>query len=200
MWRRQQQQQCCRSHCVFLSLVEHTCSLVSFTAVAGCPSTPRFSCWSCCTARHYVCHQQSSQQWVRQAAGETNLAGNSVALRMLRSTAAVQCNDFKFVQLHACDARVWCSGSHSGPLQRYSCPPPLHPPLPQTPSPVLCLSGVGPIMNLQSNDAAKLWSLPSYIHMIWNGPFQVGYCASLCRMLTWHSKVGSAVICRDPTL
>lgn len=33
--------------------------------------------------------------------------------------------------------------------------------------------GVGPIMNLQSNDAAKLWSLPSYIHMIWNGPFQV---------------------------
>lgn len=35
-------------------------------------------------------------------------------------------------------------------------------------------AGVGPIMNLQSNDAAKLWQLPSYIHMIWNGPFQVG--------------------------
>ena len=30
------------------------------------------------------------------------------------------------------------------------------------------------IVNLQSNDAAKLWALPSYGHMVWNGPFQVG--------------------------
>jgi ATP-binding cassette subfamily C (CFTR/MRP) protein 1 len=33
--------------------------------------------------------------------------------------------------------------------------------------------GVGPIVNLQSNDAAKLWTLPTYLHMVWNGPFQV---------------------------
>jgi hypothetical protein len=28
--------------------------------------------------------------------------------------------------------------------------------------------GVGPIVNLQSNDAAKLWTLPTYLHMVWN--------------------------------
>jgi len=33
--------------------------------------------------------------------------------------------------------------------------------------------GVGPIVNLQSNDAAKLWGLPSYVHIVWNGPMQV---------------------------
>jgi ATP-binding cassette subfamily C (CFTR/MRP) protein 1 len=33
--------------------------------------------------------------------------------------------------------------------------------------------GVGPIVNLQSNDAAKLWTMPTYLHMVWNGPFQV---------------------------
>lgn len=36
--------------------------------------------------------------------------------------------------------------------------------------------GVGPIVNLQSNDAAKLWTMPTYLHMVWNGPFQVGRC------------------------
>lgn len=33
--------------------------------------------------------------------------------------------------------------------------------------------GVGPVVNLQSNDAAKLWTMPTYLHMVWNGPFQV---------------------------
>jgi hypothetical protein len=33
--------------------------------------------------------------------------------------------------------------------------------------------GVGAIVNLQSNDASKLWGTPMYIHMVWNGPFQV---------------------------
>ncbi len=33
--------------------------------------------------------------------------------------------------------------------------------------------GVGSIVNLQSNDAAKLWNLPQYLHMLWSGPFQV---------------------------
>jgi ATP-binding cassette subfamily C (CFTR/MRP) protein 1 len=34
--------------------------------------------------------------------------------------------------------------------------------------------GVGAIVNLQSNDASKIWSLPTYGHVLWNGPFQVG--------------------------
>lgn len=33
--------------------------------------------------------------------------------------------------------------------------------------------GVGAIVNLQSNDAAKLWNMPLYLHIVWNGPFQV---------------------------
>ena len=27
--------------------------------------------------------------------------------------------------------------------------------------------GVGPIVNLQSNDAAKLWNLVPYLHVFW---------------------------------
>jgi ATP-binding cassette, subfamily C (CFTR/MRP), member 1 len=33
--------------------------------------------------------------------------------------------------------------------------------------------GQGKVTNLQSNDAAKLFSLPQYGHVIWSGPFQV---------------------------
>jgi ATP-binding cassette, subfamily C (CFTR/MRP), member 1 len=33
--------------------------------------------------------------------------------------------------------------------------------------------GGGAIANLQSNDAAKLWNLPNYGHVIWSAPFQV---------------------------
>lgn len=35
--------------------------------------------------------------------------------------------------------------------------------------------GAGAIVNLQSNDAAKLWTLPLYLHILWNGPFQVRF-------------------------
>jgi hypothetical protein len=28
-------------------------------------------------------------------------------------------------------------------------------------------SGVGQIVNLQSNDASKIWNLPQYLHVIW---------------------------------
>lgn len=38
--------------------------------------------------------------------------------------------------------------------------------------------GQGSIANLQSNDAAKLWNLAQYGHVIWSGPFQV------CPLLT----------------
>ena len=33
--------------------------------------------------------------------------------------------------------------------------------------------GVGAIVNLQSNDGSKIWNLPQYLHIVWNGPFQV---------------------------
>ncbi|KAL6768590.1 hypothetical protein ACKKBF_B11340 [Auxenochlorella protothecoides x Auxenochlorella symbiontica] len=33
--------------------------------------------------------------------------------------------------------------------------------------------GAGVVNNLQSNDAAKLWQLPQYLHMVWSGPFQI---------------------------
>jgi hypothetical protein len=33
--------------------------------------------------------------------------------------------------------------------------------------------GVGSIVNLQSNDGSKIWNLPQYLHIVWNGPFQV---------------------------
>lgn len=33
--------------------------------------------------------------------------------------------------------------------------------------------GVGAIVNLQSNDASKIWGLPQYLHILWNGPFQI---------------------------
>ena len=39
--------------------------------------------------------------------------------------------------------------------------------------------GVGAIVNLQSNDASKLWGMAQYLHIIWSGPFQVTPSASL---------------------
>ena len=34
--------------------------------------------------------------------------------------------------------------------------------------------GVGTVVNLQSNDANKVWMMPVHIHTLWNSPFQVG--------------------------
>lgn len=46
--------------------------------------------------------------------------------------------------------------------------------------------GVGSIVNLQSNDAAKIWSLPLFLHVIWNGPFQIlVVMAMLVRIMSW---------------
>ena len=33
--------------------------------------------------------------------------------------------------------------------------------------------GIGAIVNLQSNDAAKLWNMPPYFHGLWTAPIQV---------------------------
>ena len=55
--------------------------------------------------------------------------------------------------------------------------------------------GVGSIVNLQSNDAAKLWRLPQYLHMIWSGPFQIlAVMGLLIRIIHfWPAFVGLAV-------
>ncbi|PRW33949.1 ABC transporter isoform A [Chlorella sorokiniana] len=46
--------------------------------------------------------------------------------------------------------------------------------------------GVGKIVNLQSNDASKLWSIPQYLHMIWSGPFQILVVMGLLvRIIHW---------------
>ena len=34
--------------------------------------------------------------------------------------------------------------------------------------------GVGALVNLQSNDATKVYLLAVFFHMLWNAPFQVG--------------------------
>jgi ATP-binding cassette, subfamily C (CFTR/MRP), member 1 len=45
--------------------------------------------------------------------------------------------------------------------------------------------GTGTIVNLQSNDASKLWSIPQYLHMIWSAPFQIlVVMAMLVRVIT----------------
>ena len=55
--------------------------------------------------------------------------------------------------------------------------------------------GTGAIVNLQSNDAAKMWMLPGYVHMIWNGPFQIiVVMLLLIRVLSvWPALAGLAV-------
>ncbi|WPT17490.1 Multidrug resistance-associated protein 1 [Picochlorum sp. SENEW3] len=55
--------------------------------------------------------------------------------------------------------------------------------------------GVGSVVNLQSNDAAKLWKLPQYLHMIWSGPFQIlTVMGLLIRIIHfWPAFVGLAV-------
>ncbi|DBA72204.1 TPA: hypothetical protein ACH3X2_010602 [Trebouxia sp. C0005] len=50
--------------------------------------------------------------------------------------------------------------------------------------------GVGTVVNLQSNDASKVWMMPVHIHTLWNSPFQiVVLMALLSRMLTWQSAM-----------
>ncbi|GBF89551.1 canalicular multispecific organic anion transporter [Raphidocelis subcapitata] len=62
-------------------------------------------------------------------------------------------------------------------------------------SSVKAAMGVGPIVNLQSNDAAKIWMLPGYGHMVWNGPFQIiVVMALLIRILSiWPALAGLLV-------
>ena len=44
--------------------------------------------------------------------------------------------------------------------------------------------GIGTVVNLQSNDASKVWMMPVHIHTLWNSPFQVNNQKSvLCELL-----------------
>eukprot|EP00955_Chlamydomonas_euryale_P001159 13315-Chlamydomonas_euryale.AAC.1 len=53
--------------------------------------------------------------------------------------------------------------------------------------------GVGSILNLQSNDAQKLYSMPTYLHMVWNAPFQICVVMlMLVRILGWQATVAGA--------
>jgi len=55
--------------------------------------------------------------------------------------------------------------------------------------------GTGAVVNLQSNDASKLWSLPQYLHMLWSGPVQIiAVMALLVRIIHFiPAMVGLAV-------
>lgn len=57
--------------------------------------------------------------------------------------------------------------------------------------------GVGAIVNLQSNDASKIWMIPTYIHLLWNAPFQVrldGYKKlHVCDWKGWQLKPASLI-------
>jgi len=55
--------------------------------------------------------------------------------------------------------------------------------------------GTGAVVNLQSNDGAKLWSLPQYLHMLWSGPVQIlAVMALLVRIIHFiPAMVGLAV-------
>ena len=43
--------------------------------------------------------------------------------------------------------------------------------------------GSGKVNNLQSNDAAKLWNMPQYLHQIWNAPLK------LCAIMVMLSRI-----------
>lgn len=47
--------------------------------------------------------------------------------------------------------------------------------------------GTGAIVNLQSNDAQKLWWLPLFMHVLWSAPLQVNPTGSLfCNSMLKH--------------
>ena len=58
--------------------------------------------------------------------------------------------------------------------------------------------GIGAIVNLQSNDASKLWTLPQYLHMLWSAPMQVQpFCFHLSRVHLTSVLHFSSIFCLD---
>ena len=59
--------------------------------------------------------------------------------------------------------------------------------------------GVGTVVNLQSNDASKVWMMPVHIHTLWNSPFQVMiFLTTSCDLLI--SQLCSLAVVLDPSL
>ncbi|KAL6750031.1 P-loop containing nucleoside triphosphate hydrolase protein [Haematococcus lacustris] len=55
--------------------------------------------------------------------------------------------------------------------------------------------GVGAIVNLQSNDASKIWNIPLYLHIVWNGPFQIFVVmALLVRIMGWAPAMAGLAV------
>ncbi|KAK9797814.1 hypothetical protein WJX73_000524 [Symbiochloris irregularis] len=55
--------------------------------------------------------------------------------------------------------------------------------------------GIGSIVNLQSNDAAKLWNLAQYLHMLWSAPFQILVVLGLLvRILSWAPALAGFLV------
>lgn len=49
--------------------------------------------------------------------------------------------------------------------------------------------GIGTVVNLQSNDARKVWMMPVHIHTLWNSPFQVcGMIPALLVLLNMYCR------------
>ncbi|MEW5303174.1 MAG: hypothetical protein WDW36_005892 [Sanguina aurantia] len=55
--------------------------------------------------------------------------------------------------------------------------------------------GVGAIVNLQSNDAAKLWGMPLFLHIVWNGPFQIlVVMGMLVNIMSWAPAMAALAV------
>ncbi|GAX75363.1 hypothetical protein CEUSTIGMA_g2807.t1 [Chlamydomonas eustigma] len=55
--------------------------------------------------------------------------------------------------------------------------------------------GVGSIVNLQSNDGSKIWNMPQYLHVVWNGPFQILVVMGLLiRIMGWAATLAGLVV------
>lgn len=55
--------------------------------------------------------------------------------------------------------------------------------------------GIGKIVNLQSNDASKLWDLVIYLHVIWSAPFQIFLVLfRLIDILGWVPAMGGLIV------
>jgi len=54
--------------------------------------------------------------------------------------------------------------------------------------------GVGGIVNLQSNDASKLWDLPKYMHILWSGPLQIAIAMVLLATVVGPVPAATALV------
>jgi ATP-binding cassette subfamily C (CFTR/MRP) protein 1 len=103
------------------------------------------------------------QLLLHKKAGADKLTGLgwAVALFFSGSTVAVLVNQY-FLRVFRVSLQIKASLVHA-----------LYTKLLRLSLPAKTTLGGGSIANLQSNDAAKLWNLPQFGHILWSGPFQV---------------------------